>query len=81
MPNLHPGGGSSPPGARLALAMTIRNRQHCGRLPPAPQVASWCLTSDQVPAGFFVLAFGAFAGAGGGPGARSIDTKRPPVKR
>jgi hypothetical protein len=39
------------------------------------------LTLDQVPAGFFVLAFGAFAGAGGGPGARSIDTKRPPVKR
>src|SRR5262249_61015789 len=36
---------------------------------------------DQVPPGFFAVAFGAFAGAGGGPGARSIDTRRPPVKR
>src|SRR5215831_20057799 len=36
---------------------------------------------DQVPAGFFAGAFCDFAGAGGGVGARSIETKRPPVKR
>jgi hypothetical protein len=36
---------------------------------------------DQVPAGFFAGAFCDFAGAGGGVGARSIDTKRPPSKR
>jgi len=34
-----------------------------------------------VPAGFFGAAFCAFAGAGGGPGARSIDTKRLLTKR
>jgi hypothetical protein len=36
---------------------------------------------DHVPAGFFTGAFCAFAGAGGGVGARSIETRRPPVKR
>jgi hypothetical protein len=36
---------------------------------------------DHVPAGFFAGAFCDFAGAGGGVGARSIDTKRPPSKR
>ena len=35
----------------------------------------------QVPAGFFGAAFCALAGAGGGPGARSIETRRPPTKR
>jgi len=35
----------------------------------------------QVPAGFFGAAFCALAGAGGGPGARSIETSRPPTKR
>jgi hypothetical protein len=34
-----------------------------------------------VPAGFFAGAFCDFAGAGGGAGARSIATKRPPEKR
>ena len=39
------------------------------------------LKPDHVPAGFFAGAFCDFAGAGGGVGARSIDTKRPPSKR
>ena len=34
-----------------------------------------------VPAGFFAVGFCGFAGAGGGPGARSIEINRPPAKR
>src|SRR5262245_27945569 len=47
----------------------------------APRAPTSLCDPDQVPAGFFGGAFCVFAGAGGGAGARSMETRRPPAKR
>jgi hypothetical protein len=57
----------------------LLSRENCRSLSAA--VGGQHVKLDHVPVGFFAVPFCGFAGAGGGPGARSIDTRRPPAKR